>query len=85
MSVMKLVLFSVTLKALYASYVVSNFVGIYAFSNCRCYKPSIVKNSPMLIYTDTILLAFAELGSAASVVQTKQLNMKPTNRKKLVA
>ena len=33
MSVMKSVLFSVTLKALFASSVVSNFVGMYAFSN----------------------------------------------------
>ena len=36
----------------------------------------------MLIYTDKIWLGFAEAGSAASVVQTKQHNMKPTNRKK---
>ena len=33
MSLMKFVLYSVTLKALYSSSVVSNFVGMYAFSN----------------------------------------------------
>ena len=33
MPVMKFALFSVTLKALYASSVVSNFLGMYAFSN----------------------------------------------------
>ena len=43
------------------------------------------KNIPMLIYTETILLGFAELCSAASIVQTKQHNMKPMNRKMLVA
>ena len=33
MPVMKFVLFSVMLKALYASSVVINFLGMYAFSN----------------------------------------------------
>ena len=33
MSLMKFVLYSVTLKALYSSSAVSNFVGMYAFSN----------------------------------------------------
>ena len=33
MSVMKFVLFSVTLKALFASSVLSRFVGVYAFSD----------------------------------------------------
>ena len=49
---------------------------------CLCYKPNTVKNTPMLIYTNTIWLGFSEVGSAASVVQPKQHNMKPTNRKK---
>ena len=33
MSVIKFALFSVTLKALFASSVLSSFVGVYAFSN----------------------------------------------------
>ena len=36
----------------------------------------------MLIYTGTILLGFVKLCSNASVVQTKQHNMKPTKKKK---
>ena len=36
----------------------------------------------MLIYTGTILLGFVKLCSNASVVQTKQYNMKPTKKKK---
>ena len=36
----------------------------------------------MLIYTDTILLGLAKLCSAASVMETKQHNMKLTNWKK---
>ena len=43
------------------------------------------KSIPMLIYTDTILLGFAEFCSAASTVQTKQHDMNPMNRKKIVA
>ena len=39
----------------------------------------------MLIYTGTILLGFVKLCSNASVVQTKQHNMKPTKKKKIMA
>ena len=51
---------------------------------CRCYKPSSIKNILMLIYTGTILLGFVKLCSNASVVQTKQHNMKPTKKKKKI-
>ena len=54
------------------------YVCINFLIDCRFYKPIIVKECS----NNTILLGFAELCSAASVVETKQHNMKPTNRKK---